>query len=1071
MAKATNFALRRSKLVIGAWIAVVGVCASLGFASGDAFKPTVVNPPGTDTARWTDFTAESAFGVNLNVLLTGPKPELREQGAIMTKRLRALEGVGVVSPFERARTGGGRQGSPFARAKGNSALFVTDIELRSGQALDDALPPVNRVVDATVRPPLTSHVTGMPAVVKGLADETERDTRRSELIAAPILILVLLLVFRSPAAAAIPAIMGFGTVGAGTGLVRSLATITPVDQMALIFCSMMGLALGVDYSLLLVSRYRELRRADPGAVRANIAAASRVTGRTIGFAAVLLLAVMGAAALLTVGPFLLSTAIGVGIATIFASITALLVVPAMLQELDPWLERWRLPERRRKRDGWFARRQPVVVPIVALIALLALATPTLGIDLGPPDVKQLPEDNRARMDYEAMRKVLGPGFGSLFDVAIKSTNDRPLTRPQTMAAISRVERAIAADPDVSNVTGPSQLAGAARGANQLERGLQGQRRGLARLERGLTRAADGSLRSSGASRQLHDATGAAYGGAARLAARLRDAKGGSEQLTGGIASTSDGGERVARGSSRASAGAERLSGALAQARSSSGLLSNNATVLQNDLRTGDDQLSSAQQPVETVEQRLQAAWDALERMTTGRADPQYQATLDAIGAASLALTGTDPGSGEQPDPAYEGVAGRIQDARGQLSLGLYLSERLKDQGRQTEESVDGLARGAERLDAGIGQVEAGSAKLAAGLDRLRRASAPLPGGLDRLSGGAGLLKDGLARIDAGSGQLAAGIGSPQAPGTLTNGLSRMQASVERQRDGAQSGSLTASSPELFSSGSLPIALISGAPRATRDPAQFVVDLSNSGRSARMLVVPTITTSDPRMVGLHDRIAEQADGLRGDGVDVAVGGPVAALQDFKDVMTARMPWVIFAFALVSLLVLILAVRAVPLAALCVALNLLTVGVAFGAMQLGFGGSDPLLGGPGYVELISMSGALAVIFALSIDYQVFLVARMREEYLASGSNERAIVSALGSTGGVITGAAAVMVAIFLAFCTAGHTGVRGVGVGLAVAVLLDATIVRLVLLPAAMRAIGDRVWWMPGWLDRRLPNVSL
>ena len=1070
MRRATSFALRRSKLVIGAWFVAVGTCALLGLASGDSFTPTIIKPPGTDTERWEGFNAQSSFGMNLNVLLTGPKPELKEQGAVLTKRLRALPRVGVVSPFERTGTRANRQASS-AQVKGDSALFMIDADLADGQALDDLLPPVHRVIDATVHPPLTSHVTGMPAVVKGLADETERATRQGELLAAPILILVLLLVFRSPAAAAIPAIMGGGTVLAGTGLVRTVATITPVDQMALIFCSMMGLALGVDYSLLLVSRYRELRRADPGPVRENIAAASAVTGRTIGFAAALLLAVMAAGALLTVGPFLLSTSIGVAVATIFASITALLVVPATLQEVDPWLERWRLPDRRRKREGWFARRQPVAVPIVALIALLALASPTMGLDLGAPDVKQLPENNSARVDYEAMREALGPGFGSIFDVAIQSTDERPLTRRRTMAAIARVERAIAADPNVSSVTGPSQLASATRGADQLRRGLEGQTRNLARLDRGLTRAADGSLRSGGASRRLHDAAGAAHGGAARLAARVRDAKGGSEQLSGGIASSSDGGERIARGSSRASAGAERLNSALTQARASSGLLSNNASVLENDLRTGDDQLSSAQQPVETVEQRLQAAWDALERMTTGRADPEYRASRDAVGAASLALTGTDPGSGEQADPSYEGVAAKIEDARGQLSLGLYLSERLKDQGRQTESNIDGLARGAERLGAGISKVEAGSAKLAAGLDRLQRSSAPLPDGLDRLAGGADLLTDGLARIDAGSGQLTAGIGSAEVPGPLSSGLSQMQASIERQRAGAQTGALTANSPGLFSSGSLPIAMITGAPRATRDPAQFVVDLSNSGRSARMLVVPTIATSDPRMVGLHDRIVTQAHRLRNGGVDAAVGGPVAALQDFKDVMTARVPWVIFAFALVSLLVLILAVRALPLAALCVALNLLTVGVAFGAMQLAFSGSDPLLGGPGYVELISMLGALAVIFALSIDYQVFLVARMREEYLASGSNERAIVSALGSTGGVITGAAAVMVGIFLAFCTAKHTGVRGVGVGLTVAVLLDATIVRLVLLPAAMRAIGDRVWWMPAWLDRRLPNVSL
>lgn len=1073
MARAIDLALRRSKLVVGAWIAVVMVCAALGSANGDTFTPTTVIVPGSETERWYDLSVETDFGVNVNVLLSGPKRDVRRQGAAITARLRSLPGVRVVSPFETTTNAAGDLGKTrFAEVKGHTALFAIDVDLRDDQSLDDAVAPVDRVVDAAVRPPVTSHVTGLPAVVKGLADEAEKASRRSELITAPILVLVLLLVFRSPAAAAIPGIMGMGTVAASTGIVRTLAGLTAVDQLALIFCSMMGLALGVDYSLLLVSRYRELRREDPGAVRANIATAAQVTGRTIVFAGILLLAVMATAALLSVGPFLLSAALGVTVATIFGLITALLVVPAMLQLLDPWLERWRIPERRRKGRGWFARRQPILVPIVALIALLALAAPTMGIELGPPDVKQLPEDNRARVDYEAMLKGLGPGFGSIFDVAIKSGDERPLTRARRLAAIAKAERKLAADPDVEMVIGPGQLAGVTRGVNRLQRGLAGQGRGLARLDRGLSQAAGGSQRAGDASRQLHDATGAARGGADRLADRLRDARSGSETLTGGIAASNDGGQRVALGSRRASAGADRLNGALEQARSASGAISNNADVLENDLRAGSDELAAAQQPVQTVEQRLDAAWDALERMTTGRADPQYQKTLEAVSAATLALNGTDPASGDHPDPTYEGVAARIQDAQGQFSLGLYLSNRMRSQGRQTVRGVDRLARGAAQLEDGIGKVAAGSAKLAAGLDRLSSASAALPGGLGRLSGGADLLTDGLARIDAGSGQLATGIGSPETAGSLTSGLTQMRAAVARQRASSQrGGSLTESSPGLFSSGSLPVAVISGAPRATKDRAQFVFDLSDSGRSGRILVVPKLATNDPRMTGLHERIRKVSDELGDAGMETAVGGPVAGLKDFKEAMTARLPWVVFAFALVSLLVLILAVRAVPLAALCVALNVLTVGVAFGAMQLAFGGSDPLLGGPGYVDLISMSCALAIIFALSIDYQVFLVARIREEYLASGSNESAVAAALSSTGGVITGAAAVMVAIFLSFCTASHIGIREIGVGLTVAVLLDATVVRLILLPAGMRLIGARVWWMPAWLDRRLPNVSL
>jgi putative drug exporter of the RND superfamily len=111
-----------------------------------------------------------------------------------------------------------------------------------------------------------------------------------------------------------------------------------------------------------------------------------------------------------------------------------------------------------------------------------------------------------------------------------------------------------------------------------------------------------------------------------------------------------------------------------------------------------------------------------------------------------------------------------------------------------------------------------------------------------------------------------------------------------------------------------------------------------------------------------------------------------------------------------------------------------------------------------------------FVLSIDYEVFLLTRMREQWVATGDSEGAIRYGLRHTAGVITGSAAIMTAVFLAFAGASVIPLRQFGVGLTIAVALDATIVRLVLLPSIMRALGPRVWWLPAWLDRRLPNIE-
>jgi RND superfamily putative drug exporter len=170
--------------------------------------------------------------------------------------------------------------------------------------------------------------------------------------------------------------------------------------------------------------------------------------------------------------------------------------------------------------------------------------------------------------------------------------------------------------------------------------------------------------------------------------------------------------------------------------------------------------------------------------------------------------------------------------------------------------------------------------------------------------------------------------------------------------------------------------------------------------------------------------------------------------------------------------VLVLRALLLAAIAVALNLLTVAVAFGVLTLIF--DVPVgwpLGGHTYVDAIGAAGIFGIVFGLSIDYAVFLLMRMRESHEAGASNEEAIAFGLERTARVITGAAAIMLAVFIAFAGAPIATVSQLGTGLAVAVVLDATVVRIVLLPALMLLVGERVWWLPRALERALPRLGL
>ena len=194
-----------------------------------------------------------------------------------------------------------------------------------------------------------------------------------------------------------------------------------------------------------------------------------------------------------------------------------------------------------------------------------------------------------------------------------------------------------------------------------------------------------------------------------------------------------------------------------------------------------------------------------------------------------------------------------------------------------------------------------------------------------------------------------------------------------------------------------------------------------------------------------------------GTEVAVGGPAGNLTDFTNETSAQIPLVVVALSVAVALVLMIGLRTIALPLVAVAFDALTILATFGAMTLLFGGVDPLLGGPGYLDPMSIIGIFAAIFGISIAYEVLLLARTREHFAESGDARAALAFGLRRTAAVATGAAAVMVAAAVPFMFSDLINVRQFGVGLAIAVVLDALIVRPVLLPAAVHLLGRRSWW--------------
>jgi RND superfamily putative drug exporter len=202
-------------------------------------------------------------------------------------------------------------------------------------------------------------------------------------------------------------------------------------------------------------------------------------------------------------------------------------------------------------------------------------------------------------------------------------------------------------------------------------------------------------------------------------------------------------------------------------------------------------------------------------------------------------------------------------------------------------------------------------------------------------------------------------------------------------------------------------------------------------------------------------------------DAYVGGPAPTIRQFDDAIGERLPLLIVALSLVTYVGLVVVLRSVLLPLVGLVLNTLTVGAAFGVLALAFGGPGAPLGGPGYVDDIMAVAVLTIVLALSLDYQIFLLAGIREGYRRSGTTDGALRFGLERTAGVITGAAAIMCAVFAAFALSEMTTMRQLGIGLCVAVVIDATIVRLVLLPILLRRLGAAAWWFPAPLARTIP----
>ncbi|WUH98426.1 MMPL family transporter [Spirillospora sp. NBC_00431] len=249
-------------------------------------------------------------------------------------------------------------------------------------------------------------------------------------------------------------------------------------------------------------------------------------------------------------------------------------------------------------------------------------------------------------------------------------------------------------------------------------------------------------------------------------------------------------------------------------------------------------------------------------------------------------------------------------------------------------------------------------------------------------------------------------------------------------------------------------------------------VSADGRIATILAVPDTAPQDEGTAELvtalrEDVLPELSDQT---GADFFVGGATAATQDYADKVAERMPYFIAVVVGLSLLILMAMFRSVLIPIKAAVLNLISIGAALGAMTLVF--QEGLFGiEPAPIEAYIPILVFAIVFGLSMDYEVFLVSRIHEERERTGSDETAVREGLAHTGAVITAAGLIMILIFGAFMLSPQRLLQQVGFGMAIAIFVDAVIIRCLVVPAAMQLMGRWAWWMPAAVERRLPKLNL
>ncbi len=540
---------------LGVWITLMVALSVAGIGAQKSLHSVGTQVEGTPSALM-QATAEDRFGSYGDVwlMLRGDPKDVAATRTLLTQRLARID-VALIGPVLEKGPG--------------KIILAARMHDSYERRMRVVTPRIRRIVDATPAPGVEVRVGGAPDLGNAIIQGSVDDIKRFELITGPLLLIILLLVFRTPLAAGMPLLIGLTTIGGAAGVLGTINRFYDLDVFAMNLASMMGLALGVDYSLLLVSRYREERAAGHAPAVAATRAAD-TAGETVLAAGIIVILGMIITGMVAPGSMLFSASIGVSVAAVLSVLGGLVAVPALLSIVGDKIDAYPLCGRLTvPGTGRFAERisRPIRRPRLAgglgLALLAALSVPTLGITTGIPDFTSLPPDARARIDYAAMARAFGDAWNPPYRVLV-TVDKGTITDPRRLKVLADWEQKMARRGDVASVLGPGAIEPRTRklkkageqaktAAASLKRAARDQRRlsdGLTKADAGVQNLRAGLDEAARGASELAGGGGAAASGARRMDAGLAQAKTGASQLHDGLDAGVRGADALATGAAR-----------------------------------------------------------------------------------------------------------------------------------------------------------------------------------------------------------------------------------------------------------------------------------------------------------------------------------------------------------------------------------------------------------------------------------------------------------------------------------------------------------------------------------------